>query len=218
MLLQGWTTDRRLLARATAKLAANGGTAMYDAVAQAVSLAEQGQHRKKALLVISDGNDTSSQTSLRKLKQMVRETEVLVYAIGIDGEGDVTFRRPQTQPTQPRRPRPNPFPFPPGRRGGWPFDQWQPPVFGGGPGRRVDDRVNAGALRDLTDDSGGRTEIIADANDLNPATSSIADELSRQYYLGYPSTGKKDGRWHAIRVETANKSYRVRARRGYVAS
>ena len=78
--------------------------------------------------------------------------------------------------------------------------------------------MNVAALRDMTDDSGGRTEIIRDARDLNPATASIADELSKQYYLGYPSAGKKDGRWHAIRVEVRNRTYRVRARRGYVAS
>ena len=37
-------------------------------------------------------------------------------------------------------------------------------------------------------------------------------------YLGYSSTTKKDGRWHAIRVETRDKSLRVRARRGYIAT
>ena len=78
--------------------------------------------------------------------------------------------------------------------------------------------MNVAALRDMTDDSGGRTEIVRDPQDIDPATSSIADELSKQYYLGYPSTGKKDGRWHSIRVEVRNSSYRVRARRGYVAS
>ena len=70
----------------------------------------------------------------------------------------------------------------------------------------------------MTDDSGGRTEIVRVARDLNPATENIADELSKQYYLGYPAAAKKDGRWHSIRVEVGNGSYRVRARRGYVAS
>jgi hypothetical protein len=81
-----------------------------------------------------------------------------------------------------------------------------------------DDRVNVAALRDMTDDSGGRTEIVRSIRDLDPATAGIADELSKQYYLGYPSTGKRDGRWHSIRVEAKNGAYRVRARRGYVAS
>ena len=74
------------------------------------------------------------------------------------------------------------------------------------------------ALHLLTDDSGGRTEVIQSHRDLDPATAGIADELSKQYYLGYQSPGKKDGRWHAIRVEPKNRAYRVRARRGYVAS
>ena len=80
------------------------------------------------------------------------------------------------------------------------------------------DRVNVVALRDLTDDSGGRTEVVREAHDLVPATTSIADELSKQYYLGYLSNGKKDGKWHSIKVEVRKGSYHVRARRGYVAS
>ena len=216
--LQSWTTDRQLLSRTLGRITPNGGTAMYDAVSEAIPLAQSGQHRKKALLVISDGNDTTSGTDIRALKQQIRESEVLVYAIGIDGEEETTMYRPP-----PRAPIPIPLPFPPGRRGrGWPY----PPTGGSGGGgtsgwprsARGDDRVNVVALRDMTDDSGGRTEIIRDARDLNPSTASIADELSKQYYLGYQASGKKDGRWHAIRVEVRNRNYRVRARRGYVAS
>ena len=81
-----------------------------------------------------------------------------------------------------------------------------------------DDRVNIAALRDITDDSGGRTEVIRYARDLDPATAGIADELSKQYFLGYASTGVKDGRWHAIRVEVRDGRYHVRARRGFVAT
>jgi Ca-activated chloride channel family protein len=213
-LVQGWTGDRQLLSRALGRITPNGGTAMYDTVAEAVPLTQRGVHRKKALLVISDGNDTSSNTTVRELKQMIRETEVLVYAIGIDGESHSTFRTP------PRTPIPIPFPFPPRRgpvgRPGLP----QPPPGGGWPRSSgpSDDRVNVAALRDMTDDSGGRTEIVREARDLNPATENIADELSKQYYLGYASAGKKDGRWHSIRVEVGRGKYRVRARRGYVAS
>jgi hypothetical protein len=83
---------------------------------------------------------------------------------------------------------------------------------------RSDERVNVTALRELTDDSGGRTEVVRSARDLDPATASVAHELSQQYYLGYPAGGTKDGRWHAIKVEVRNQSYVVRARRGYVAS
>src|SRR5262249_26051177 len=50
MLLQGWTRDRQLISRALGRITPNGGTALYDAVADALPLAQQGQHRKKALL------------------------------------------------------------------------------------------------------------------------------------------------------------------------
>ena len=223
MLLQGWTKDRQQLSRALGHIEPNGGTAMYDTVAEAIPLTQQGHNRKKALLVISDGNDTASTTSVRELKTQIRETETLVYAIGIDGVGEMPSR-PQPLPRAPMpAPFPRPFPGAPGPYGGAPPPVPRQPSPGGGSGgyRRgnpSDERVNVVALRDLTDDSGGRTEIIRDPRDLNPATASIADELSKQYYLGYISSGKKDGRWHSIRVELRNRSYRVRARRGYVAT
>ena len=223
VLLQPWTKDRQQLSRALGRIEPNGGTAMYDAVAEAIPLTLKGQNRKKALLVISDGNDTASATTVRELKAQIRETETLVYAIGIDGQADPSPRS-QPPPRAPiQAPAPRPFPGAPGPFGRTPpFVPPRPPGGGGYGGFRRgspnDDRVNVVALRDMTDDSGGRTEIIRDPRDLNPATASIADELSKQYYLGYPSSGKKDGRWHSIRVALRNHSYRVRARKGYVAS
>ena len=218
VLLQGWTTDRRLLSRALGRLSPHGGTAMYDAVADAVPLVQRGQFRKKALVVISDGNDTSSSTRVRDVQQLIRESEALVYAIGIDCSGGAPSRRRSGIFEQRRPPIPIPFPFPvPGGRGGWPRPTPQPPSQPGW-SSPCSDPVNVAALRDMTDDSGGRTEIIREARDLDPATANIADELSKQYFLGYPSPGNKDGRWHAIKVEVRNKNYRVRSRRGYIAS
>lgn len=216
--LQGWTTDRRLLLQALGRLRPSGGTAMYDAVAEAMPLAAEGGHRKKALVIISDGNDTSSRTRVNTLRQMIRESEVLVYAVGIDGEVETpVFRQP---PYGRPRPGPIPFPFPPGR-GGWPPRRpggFNPQIFGTPGSPALDVRVNAEALRALTDDSGGRTEIVRDASDLDPATAGIAEELSQQYFLGYPAGGDRDGRWREIRVEVRGGDYRVRARRGYFAN
>jgi VWFA-related protein len=220
VLIQDWTTDRNLLGRALNRVIPIGRTALYDAVADAVPLAQKGHNRKKALVIISDGNDTTSRTSLRETKQLIRESEALVYAVGIDCGADSYRRSLQLPLFQRRGPIPIPFPFPPGgRRGRMPPPQLPPPQPGGRTwGQGCNDPVDVAALRDMTDDSGGRTEIIRDSRDLDPATSGIADELSKQYYLGYPATGKKDGRWHAIRVEVRHGGYRIRARRGYVAS
>jgi Ca-activated chloride channel homolog len=223
-LVADWTTDRDRLAYVLGRIHPNGGTAMYDAAAEAVPMAQSGQNRKKAVVIISDGNDTSSRVGVSEVKQVVRETEVLVYAVGIDGQGQPTLRRPSPPVRQPQPRLPIPFPFPGGRGGGGrgPIPQPQPgypPVGGGGYSvGGADDRVNVMALREMTDDSGGRTEIIRDFRDLDPAVAGIADELSQQYYLGYPSPGHRDGRWHTIRVEVRDRSLQVRARKGYVAT
>ncbi len=225
VLVEGWTRDKRRIAMELGRLQPRGGTALYDAVAEAIPLAQSGHNRKKALVIISDGNDTSSSTSVMALKQMIRETEVLVYAIGIDsqtewGYGPIRFGQSFQRPRQPRFPIPLPFPMPGGGRRNPPPPS--PPTFPSptprGMNRGADDGVNVAALREITDDSGGRTEIVRGVRDLYPATTGIADELSRQYYLGYAATGAKDGRWHQIRVELRNPSYRVRARRGFVAT
>jgi Ca-activated chloride channel family protein len=208
-LLQRWTTDRELLSRALGRISPRGGTTLYDVIAEAVPLAQTGRHRKKALVVISDGNDTSSHTELPQLKQTIHETEVLVYAIGVDR---------QAEPGAPRTPPRLPVPVPiPGRGGRIPIPPAPPP----GPSiinPRLDARVDADALRQLTDDSGGRTEIVRTVYDLDPATASVADELSRQYYLGYESPSAGDGKWHRIRVEVPGHDYRVRARSGFTAT
>jgi Ca-activated chloride channel family protein len=209
-MVQDWTTDRKRISRAVASVGSAGGTAMYDAIADAVPVAQSGKNRKKALLVISDGNDTNSGTSVGELRQLIRESEVLVYALGVDSTGAYSTRR---GPTIQLPPMPIPFPIPGRRQGRFP-----PPVGGGVWTRGGDERVNAEALRQITDDTGGRTEIVRGFSDLDAATARIADELSKQYYLGYASSGQKDGRWHAIRVEVKNRNLTVRARRGYIAS
>ncbi len=222
-LVQGWTTDKRRLSLEIRRIQPRGGTALYDTVAEAVPLAQSGGHRKKALLIISDGNDTSSRIDVMSLQRLIRETEVLVYAIGIDGQSEPSILPigiGQGRPRQPPRlPIPLPFPMPGGRRPPPSGPIYPPPSPGGGGHRGLnDERVNVDALRSITDDSGGRTEIIRSPRDLDPATEGIADELSRQYYLGYSATGVKDGRWHTIRVELRNPNYHVRARRGFVAT
>jgi Ca-activated chloride channel homolog len=198
------------------RLVPRGGTAMYDALAEAVPLADTGHNRKKAVVVISDGNDTNSQTSVPELKQLIRESEVMVYAVGIDGDDRFTSNAPNNRPPVQI---PFPWPMPGSRRRPWPGQPPSGPYGGGGRGGAYQsDHVNAAALRELTDDTGGRTEIVHSSRDLDPATTNIADELSKQYFLAYPTNAHKDGQWHTIRVQVRDGRYHVRARRGYTAS
>jgi Ca-activated chloride channel family protein len=81
----------------------------------------------------------------------------------------------------------------------------------------INTRVNANALREITDDSGGRTEVVHNNEELIEATSRIAEELNHQYVLGYSSSKSADGKYHSIRVRVRDSQYKVRARNGYVA-
>jgi Ca-activated chloride channel family protein len=81
----------------------------------------------------------------------------------------------------------------------------------------INTRVNPTALREITDDSGGRTEVVRNMADLIGASARIAEELNHQYVLGYTSPRGADGQFHSIRVRIKGSDYRVRARAGYVA-
>jgi len=78
-------------------------------------------------------------------------------------------------------------------------------------------RVNPEALRDITGLTGGYTEVVRSAADLGPATARIADELNKQYTIGFSSTKPPDGLWRPLRVRVRSGAYFVRARRGYFA-
>ncbi len=84
--------------------------------------------------------------------------------------------------------------------------------------RALSTRVNPYALRAVTDDTGGYTEVVKDTTELGPATARIAEELNHQYTLGFTMPHPPDERFHSLRVRVTRPQHRVRARRGYVAS
>ena len=88
-----WTTNREALSASLRRVRAVGGTAMYDAVVETVPIAQGGRNLKKAVILISDGNDTNSRTDIADVRQVVRETEVLSTPWGIDGEGQPIVQR-----------------------------------------------------------------------------------------------------------------------------
>ena len=78
--------------------------------------------------------------------------------------------------------------------------------------------VDERSLRKLTDDTGGRTEVVKGVKKLQEATGRLADELNQQYLIGYAAPASHDGRWHAIKVEVVKKrEAKVRSRSGYFA-
>ena len=61
----------------------HGETALFDAVYLGVEKVMRGAHRKRAVVVISDGEDNSSRHTLGELRRQLQESGVTVYAVGI---------------------------------------------------------------------------------------------------------------------------------------
>jgi len=82
-LVQDFTTSPSEIMSRVIFVKAKGSTALYDGVYLGLEKARQGRHRKKALLIISDGEENSSRYSVRELREMLKESDVPVYGIGI---------------------------------------------------------------------------------------------------------------------------------------
>jgi Ca-activated chloride channel family protein len=84
--------------------------------------------------------------------------------------------------------------------------------------RAINETVNVSALNEITGGSGGNVALVHETTELVDATARIAEELNSQYVLGYYSKLPLDGSYRSIRVRAVNTEYRVRARRGYIAT
>jgi len=60
-----------------------GSTALLDSIAMGLARMRSADYQRRALLIISDGGDNSSRYVLRKIKRLVRESDVDLYAIGL---------------------------------------------------------------------------------------------------------------------------------------
>lgn len=83
-LLADWTADRALAPAMLSSIRPWGATAIYDALMTAIPMAATRHNERAALLVVSDGADTASDTGLRDLRSALLRSDVFVYAIGID--------------------------------------------------------------------------------------------------------------------------------------
>lgn len=82
-LIQDFTTSGDQVVGHLMFVNPKGSTALYDASYLAVEKVQQGRHTKKALLIISDGQDNNSRYTYKELRNRVKEADVQIYAIGI---------------------------------------------------------------------------------------------------------------------------------------
>ncbi len=212
-IVMDFTSDRTRLANAANDLRAGGSTILYDAVSEALDKVQKGRHRKQALLVITDGEDTSSFTKLDYLLQQAKESEVLVYCIGIGEKSD--------HRSGSKRPNVSIGASLPsiilGRR--------NPGSSGGGMGHMGgEDTVDMDVLNALADAGGARAwQILPNTSGqgvdrIDQVTQEISAELRQQYFIGYyPTNNARDGSYRRIQITTSFPDYTVRTRRGYYA-
>jgi len=88
------TNDVRKLQAALARMESRGGTAMRDALSTSIDYVKKnGKKDKKVLVVITDGNDNSSNISLEQVLRKSQNSEVLIYAIGLLSEEEARDAR-----------------------------------------------------------------------------------------------------------------------------
>lgn len=90
-VVQEFTDNRKRLKRAVGSLEPRGSTALYDAIVRGLDHLQAGRHKKKALVLITDGNDTSSDATLKQAVATAQQAEAIVYALGIGHDEKGSF-------------------------------------------------------------------------------------------------------------------------------
>lgn len=167
-----------------------GGTTLYDAIYLASNQLMQKQHGRKALVLLTDGEDRGSMETLPDAIASAQRAETVVYAIYFKGEQHGYGGHGGGY----------------GGRGGYP---------GGGRGgqNRVDGKK---ILAQITSETGGRMFEESDKLTFSSIYTQIAEELRSQYRLGYtPDPSMADG-FHRIDLTLAkDKKLIVQTRNGY---
>jgi VWFA-related protein len=222
---QDFTSDRGLLERVFSRLQPASGTALFDAAIEAIRRVAPEPAESKAVVLVTDGMDTASQSSFDELRELARRSEVPVFSLGIGS--DTTFRRTFDPIGGIRIPGRGPGRGP---GGGWPGGGGGWPGGGSGGGRRGpavppnEADFDARPLLDLAEDTGGRAAILKGlerdrggrTDRLQEAVESIAVTLRHRYLVGYEPSAGKPG-WRKIKVEVDRSPVSVQARKGYYA-
>jgi Ca-activated chloride channel family protein len=81
--LCGFTSDPRDIEQLLPQIEPDGWTALLDAIYLGLNGMKQAHNTRKALLVLSDGEDNSSRYSASEIKNLLRESDVRIFAISV---------------------------------------------------------------------------------------------------------------------------------------
>ncbi len=184
-LLQPFTTNHYLVLSRLELLHAFGQTSLYDTILDGLLMVQHGRYDKRALLVITDGIDNTSQANVRQVVAQARRMGVLIYSIGIGDPNaaslpGITF---------------GPFSF-------------------GGDGEQVDARTlsmlstESGAKTYIIRE-------VGDGDALRNACATISRELREQYTIGFVAPDASRSGYRSIHVDVPTHSnVNVRVRKG----
>jgi len=216
--LTGFTNDPRELEYAIRSTRTGSGTSVYDAVYDAVGRKLRDVEGRKALILFSDGEDTTSSSARHDdAVEMVRESDVLVYGLRFPKEDYVSrMIDPSLRNRFPQIPILIPWPVP--GRGRGPTDLGtQPTPTPGSQGQRRRERGDF--MADVATAGGGPVYDAQDVRDFSRLANQIAEELRHIYAISYYPTNKvSNGGYREVRVRVkGNDNLAVRHRKGYSA-
>jgi Ca-activated chloride channel homolog len=199
------TSDRDTLIQAIRRTRTGGGTRLYDAVHQVIQKKLKSISGRKAVVLFTDGVDTTSgQASYESTIREVQESDAAVYSVAYDTSRDVMGAGPRGV----RLPGGVILGVPPPGGGGT-----------GGPGSSPVDYKRANEyLHEIALESGGQYYRGDTIVGLSAAFSQLAEELRRQYSIGYYPPKGQAGQRRDIKVRVNQPGLVVKARDNYIYS
>jgi Ca-activated chloride channel homolog len=195
------TNDRQAIYRAIDKTDFGSGTSLYDAVDQALRRHLSAIEGRKAVVLFTDGVDTTSRrATYDSTLDYAEEMDAMIFPIYYN---TYLENRGITSGTQ------------------WPSSTWPFPGSGNVIGAGMSSAeyaVGKKYVQDLADYTGGRVfRPEATPGGLERAFEGIAEELRRQYSVGYvPKEDGKAGQRKQIKVRVTRPNLVVRSRDSYV--
>lgn len=83
-----WTSDRQAVIDKFGSSTPKGQTALYDACYAGIQKVMEGRYHKQVILLISDGQDNSSRHTFGQLRELLKQSNILFYAVGVLGGSD----------------------------------------------------------------------------------------------------------------------------------
>ncbi|MDT5122595.1 MAG: hypothetical protein QOC96_2077 [Acidobacteriota bacterium] len=230
-VLQEATNDRNALRDAIRRARTGGNTRLYDAIDFVIHQRLNQISGRKAIVLFTDGVDTTSKhATYQDNMRDAEELDALIFPVQYDTYSDVGGTNGGSWPSSGRYPSSSGNVVIDilggilgggGGRGGRGGRGGGGPYGGGnnGPGTSRDDYRRANDyLHDLAYKTGARVYQAETTSDLSQSFAQIAEELRRQYSLGYyPQAQAQAGQRRQIKVRVMRPDLVVRARDSYIA-